>query len=251
MGFLDEIVAKKRLEVKRITPGLMPDGIKRRSLINTVSKAGTALIAEVKRMSPSEGVLRDVDAAERARIYESSGADAVSVLTDRIRFGARNGDLTSVKKSVNVPVLRKDFIVDKLQLQETLCLGADAVLLIAAILGGEIPAYVEEAHGLGLECLVEVHSKDDVRHAMDSEAKLVGINNRDLATLRVDLETFERIAPLMPEDRLLVAESGIRNRADVIRMEAAGADAVLVGSSLMKSGDVRATVSALKGRGTK
>ncbi len=251
MGFLDEIVAAKRLEAKRINPGLMPDGIRRCSLVDAVSKEGTALIAEVKRMSPSGGLLCDVDAAERARAYESAGADAVSVLTDRIRFGARGGDLASVKKAVNVPVLRKDFIVDRLQLQETLCLGADAVLLIAAILKGELPSYVEEARGLGLECLVEVHNEAELGHALSSDARLIGVNNRDLATLSIDLSTVERIAPLVPDDRLLVAESGIRSRADVARMEAAGADAVLVGSSLMKSGDVGAAVAALMGRGKK
>jgi indole-3-glycerol phosphate synthase len=228
MTFMDDVVREKRSAVKR----------KQRSLIKAVSPSGVSFIAEIKRASPSEGFLRDVDAVEIVRLYESAGVSAVSVLTDSRYFGGSLDDLRTVKDVVNLPVLRKDFIVDEMQLHEALIYGADAVLLIASLLKGETADYVSRAHDLGLECLVEVHGEGELDYALESGARLIGINNRDLTTLKVDLGTTERIAPLIPEDRLIVAESGIKTREDVKRMEGAGADAVLVGSALMKSDNI-------------
>jgi len=243
MAFLDDIVELKMQESRlaRSFNVVSPshDKLRRRSLVEAVKSAsGVALIAEAKRASPTEGRIADYDIVEAAKTFEVHGVSAVSVLTDHKYFGGSIEDLDLVKKAVDLPVLRKDFIVDKIQLTEALLHGADAVLLIAAILGARTVEFVDAAHEMGLECLLEVHGESDVNFALKSSARLIGVNNRDLRTLNVDLSTFERVAPLIPKDRLLVAESGIRTRDDVARMREAGADAVLIGSSIMKSPDI-------------
>jgi indole-3-glycerol phosphate synthase len=235
MGFIEDIVVEKRRQVKR-------EG---RSLTEAVSSQGVSVIAEVKQASPSEGEIRVVAPAVQARLYEQAGAKAISVLTDGVHFGGHLEDLGAVKSAVELPVLRKDFIVDHYQLYEALVYGADAVLLIAAILKDETKKYVEKAREIGLECLVEVHDRSEVEYAVESDARLIGVNNRDLSTFKVELGTTEEIAPLIPDDRLIVAESGIKTRADVERMLAAGADAVLVGTTLMKADDPAAKLREL------
>jgi indole-3-glycerol phosphate synthase len=249
MDFLKEVVAYKRREIggRRSFLGEPPNMPPRRSLVGAVKELGVSLIAEIKRSSPSEGALADVDAGKCAIAYELAGASAVSVLTDAKYFGGSLEDLAAVKGAVGIPVLRKDFIVDIRQLAEAKRYGADAVLLIAAILRERTAEYVESAHGMGLECLVEVHGEDELGYALESASKLIGVNNRDLGTLNVDLGTMERLAPLIPDNRLLVAESGIRTRKDVLRMVAAGADAVLVGSSIMKSDNTYGKIAELMG----
>jgi len=198
---------------------------------------GLAVIAEIKRASPSKGAIAPaLDAAARARAYERAGADAVSVLTEPTRFAGSLADLEAVAGSVTLPVLRKDFIVDPYQIWEAAAAGAAAVLLIAAALDGdELAALLGECAAIGLDALVEVHDEDDLLRAELAGARLVGVNNRDLRTLAVDLATTERLAPLASAGTLLVAESGITTAADAERVARAGARALLVGEALVRA----------------
>jgi indole-3-glycerol phosphate synthase len=212
---------------------------------------GTAVIAEVKRASPSKGALAGIaDPAALARQYAAGGAAAISVLTEGRRFGGSLADLRAVRDAVDVPVLRKDFIVTSYQLWEAREAGADLVLLIVAAL--EQPALVslvERAESLGLTPLVEVHDTDEVSRAVDAGARLIGVNARDLATLEVDASTFARVSPSIPGDVLRVAESGIRSPADVIGYAQQGAHAVLVGEALVIGADPRSAVADLVAAG--
>lgn len=210
---------------------------------------GVALIAEIKKASPSAGVIRpDFDPVQLARAYERAGAAGISVLTDRQFFQGSPRHLEQVREAVPLPALRKDFVLDPLQVVETRALGADACLLIAAAL--ERPALVElmaTARELGMDPLVEVHDERELDLALEAGADLVGINNRDLRTFQVNIATTERLAPAVPDGVLLVAESGIRARADVERLKACGVKAVLVGESLMRAPDVESAARALAG----
>ncbi|MFZ5984095.1 MAG: indole-3-glycerol-phosphate synthase [Acidobacteriota bacterium] len=193
------------------------------------------LIAEVKRASPSRGAIApEADAAERARRYEAGGAAAVSVLCEPERFGGSREDVRAAAAAVSVPVLCKDFVVDPVQLRWAREDGARWVLLIARVLGNDLRAFVQEALALGLEPLVEAHSEGEMEAALSTDARLVGVNARDLDTLAVDLSVVERLAPLCPPDRVCVAESGIRRPEDVRRLREAGARGFLVGESLMR-----------------
>jgi len=208
---------------------------------------GVALIAEIKKASPSAGVIRpDFDPVGLARAYERGGAACISVLTDRQFFQGSPRYVEQVREAVPLPALRKDFVLDPLQVVETRALGADACLLIAAAL--ERPALVElmaTARELGMDPLVEVHDERELDLALEAGADLVGINNRDLHTFQVNIATTERLAPAVPDGVLLVAESGIRARADVERLKACGVKAVLVGESLMRAPDVESAARAL------
>jgi indole-3-glycerol phosphate synthase len=243
---LGRIVAGKREEVAALRPAAA-DLRARAAAAPPVAdfeaalRAGrnVALIAEVKRRSPSAGEIRGGVAADAvAAAYVAAGAAAVSVLTDGPHFGGSLSDLQAVGVAVAVPLLRKDFVVDALQLHEARAAGASAVLLIARILGdSELSELLSEAAAAGLGALVEVHDEAELGRAVSAGARLIGVNNRDLGTFRTDLSTTERLAPLVPADALLVAESGIRRASDVARLAAAGAAAVLVGEALMRSAD--------------
>jgi len=206
-----------------------------------------AVIAEVKRASPSKGTLATIDdPAALARDYVSGGAHCISVLTEGRRFGGSLADLTAVRSAVEVPVLRKDFVVTSYQVWEARAYGADIVLLIVAAL--EQPALVslvERAVSLGMTPLVEVHEPEEVSRAVDAGASVIGVNARNLKTLEVDRTAFARVAPLIPDTCLKVAESGIRDARDLICYAEAGADAVLVGESLVTGGDPRGAVHDL------
>src|SRR4051812_36850801 len=210
---------------------------------------GSSVIAEVKRRSPSKGDLADIaDPADLARQYAAGGAAAISVLTERRRFGGSLEDLRAVRSAVDVPVLRKDFIVESYQLVEARAAGADLALLIVAALDDEtLRRLHDEACELGLTVLVEVHDERETERAVALGAELVGVNARNLKTLAIDPDTFGRLAPLVPDDRVLVAESGIFGPADVRRFVAEGARAVLVGEALVKDGAPRAAVAAMTG----
>jgi indole-3-glycerol phosphate synthase len=213
------------------------------------------LIAEVKRASPSRGVLRaDLDPKALARTYAGSGAAAISVLTEEQHFQGSLDDLKAVRAVLDgrgdprPPVLRKDFLFDAYHLFEARVYGADAVLLIAAILNPQLLAeLLALARTLGLECLVEVHDERELERALAADAQIIGINNRDLRTFEVDLALTERLRPLIPADRVVVAESGIHSRADMQRLQALGVNAVLIGEALVTAEDAAARIRELLG----
>jgi indole-3-glycerol phosphate synthase len=207
------------------------------------------ILAEVKKASPSAGLLRaDFDPVAIARTYEQNGAACISVLTDEPSFQGRLDYLTAIRSTVSPPLLRKDFILDRYQLLEARLAGADAVLLIAEILDdAALPRLLREAGELGLQALVELYDRDNLPRVLDSGARLVGINNRDLRTFQTRLEhTLDLIASL-PADVCLVSESGIRTRADIERLQAAGVRAVLIGETFMRAADIGAKLRELRG----
>ena len=210
-----------------------------------------ALIAEVKKASPSAGVIRPgFDPVQIARIYEENGAACLSVLTDERFFQGHDAYLTTIRTAVDLPLLRKDFIVEAFQIYEARVIGADAILLIAAALSPtQIADYRALAGEIGMTALVEVHTEAEMQVALGAGAKLIGINSRDLNTFVTDLGTVERLAAMVPADVTLVAESGIKTPADVRRVADAGAQAVLVGETLMRAPDIGAALRELMGTG--
>lgn len=219
------------------------------SLVTALRTGQVTVIAEVKRRSPSAGVIRgDLDAVAQARAYVAGGAVAVSVLTEERQFGGAITDLRAVADAVAVPVLRKDFLVDPLQLLEARAAGASAVLLIARALPlRDLARLIAAAHKLGLETLVEAHTESEVAAGLEAGATALGINSRDLRTFAIDLTVTERLLPRVPPGVCAVAESGIATRDAVERVAAAGADAVLVGTHVAAAPDPAAAVRALVG----
>jgi indole-3-glycerol phosphate synthase len=247
---LREIDAARRAvpeaDLERRAAGLPPA----RDFTAAVRRPGeVAVIAEVKKASPSAGLIRaDFDPVAIARTYDAHGAAAVSVLTDAEFFQGRLEYLTAARAAVGRPVLRKDFVLDRYQLVEARAAGADAVLLIAECLPGDrLAALQREALALGLHTLVELHDADELPRVLDSGAEVIGVNNRDLRTFTTRLDHTLELMPRIPADRAVVSESGITSRADVLRLGAAGVAAVLVGESLMRSPDVGAALAALRG----
>jgi indole-3-glycerol phosphate synthase len=257
MSVLDDIVAGVRADLaeREATTRLadlraaLADVDPPRDPMPHLRAAGSSVIAEVKRRSPSKGDLADIpDPASLARRYADGGAAAISVLTERRRFGGSLDDLRAVRAAVDVPVLRKDFIVESYQLVEARAAGADLVLLIVAALDDPtLRRLHDEARELGLTVLVEVHDEAETERAVDLGAELVGVNARNLKTLAVHGDTFGRLAPLVPDDRVKVAESGIFSAADVRRFVREGARAVLVGEALVKDGDPERAVASMTG----
>jgi len=207
------------------------------------------LIAEVKKASPSAGVIReDFSPADIAAAYEQAGAQALSVLTEEDFFSGSPVYLQEVKKRVRIPVMRKDFILEPYQVYESRLLGADAVLLIADLLSKDkLVELYGLAAGLGMDCLVESHTEKDLKKAISLKFPLLGLNNRDLHSLEVDMHTTEKLFPLVPRDRTVVVESGIRSRSDVLFLKVLGVSAVLIGSVFMESQDISAKVSEVMG----
>lgn len=205
------------------------------------------VIAEVKRSSPSKGVLAEIpDPAYLASEYEAGGAHCVSVLTEQRRFGGSLGDLAAVRAAIDIPVLRKDFVVSSYQLWEAKAYGADMVLLIVAALDQPaLVSLVERTQSLGLTPLVEVHDESEIDRALDAGAVVIGVNSRNLKTLEVDRNTFSRVADRIPDSCVRIAESGVRDHHDLMAYADAGADAVLVGESLVTGGNPRAAVHEL------
>jgi|LSQX01.1.fsa_nt_gb indole-3-glycerol phosphate synthase len=257
---LRRILAHKRDEVAAAiarTPmvelrAMVADAPPARSFAQALRGEEVAIIAEIKRSSPSEGVIRDddFDPAEIAAAYDRAGAAALSVLTDEEFFGGRLEYLTAAREACSVPVLRKDFVVDAYQLHEARAAGADAVLLIVAALEpAQLLHLLDVTHDLGMQALVESHDEVELEIALDAGATVLGVNNRDLHSFEVDLGTTERLAPMVPKDRLLVAESGVHTRADIERLAAAGADAALIGTALMRADDPGEALRGLTGVG--
>jgi indole-3-glycerol phosphate synthase len=254
-NILDKIVATKREEVAHLLPKL--GGIRQaaagrkdyRDFAGALRREeGVALIAEVKKASPSAGIIApNFDAIRIARDYEAAGASALSVLTDEKYFQGRIEYLQLIRETVRLPILRKDFIIDELQVYESASRGADAILLIVAILDDrQLRDYRALAEHMSMAALVEVHDERELERALNTGAAIIGINNRDLKSFSVSLATTERLAA-MCNDRIVVAESGIHERADVERVAAAGADAILVGEALMRSKDIAGKVKELLG----
>jgi len=208
---------------------------------------GVAVIAEVKRRSPSRGVLAEIGSpAELARQYQAGGARAISVLTEERWFGGSLADLDQVRAAVSIPVLRKDFVITSYQVHEARAHGADLVLLIVAALEqNALIGLRERIESLGMTAIVEVHDEEEASRALDAGARVIGVNARNLKTLQVDRSVFERIAPGLPSGIVKVAESGVRDAHDLITYAAAGADAVLVGEGLVTSGNPRQAVADL------
>lgn len=258
-SILDQIVVSKWREVEAARQALPDEELEAkltcapplRDFKSALESAeGMAVIAEVKKASPSAGVLRaDFDPGVIAEIYARHGAAAISVLTDTPYFQGKLSHLTAIRNRVPVPLLRKDFIVDRYQLLEARVAGADAVLLIAEVLeDDELPELLGDAQELGMEALVELYDKDNLQRVIDSGATIIGVNNRDLRTFETRLEHTLSLAPLIPANCLLVSESGIRNRQDVERLQAAGVKAVLVGETFMRAGDIGAKLDEFRGR---
>ena len=212
-----------------------------------VAKKPLGVIAEVKKASPSRGVIRaEFDPVAIARGYEAAGAAAISVLTDEKYFGGKLEYLSAIRGATTLPILRKDFIVDPYQVWEARAAGADAVLLITEALAPDaLKELLDLTRELGMRALVESHDREHLERALASSARLIGINNRNLSSFRVDLMNTERLAPIVPGDRLLVSESGIASAGDVRRLAACGVRAVLVGETLMTAADVGAKLREL------
>jgi indole-3-glycerol phosphate synthase len=251
MSFLEDIVAHKRNEIAaaKALAGQRVSDHTPRDFAGALRTPGLSFIAEIKRRSPSKGVLKaGIDAARLARSYERGGASAVSCLTDRQYFGAEADDLKCVSSAVAVPVLRKDFVIDEWQIRESLCLGADAILLIVRLLESpQLSDYLTLCREMSLGALVEVHDEVELETAVAAGAGIIGINNRNLASFAVSLTTSLRLRPLIPPGVIAVAESGISTRADVVALEQAGFDAVLVGESLVRASDPEALLAELRG----
>lgn len=254
---LDKIVATKRREIEQSRDRLGMAELERRlqsapvvrGFHEMLARTGIQVIAEVKKASPSAGVLRaDFDPVAIAQSYEAHGAAAISVLTDEPYFQGKLEYLSAVRAAVGIPVLRKDFILDRYQVLEARVAGADAVLLIAEILDGKcLTELLREIHAYGMEALVELYDAENLPSVLDSGARVIGVNNRDLRTFVTRLDHTLELRRQIPTDRCLVSESGIRTRADVERLESAGVNAILVGETLMRAADIGAKLDELRG----
>jgi len=260
MGMLEEILRNKREELREKKGALALRELRQRVRdAGPVRGFGEAirrdagrlrLIAEVKRASPSMGVIReDLDLLGIISIYEKSRVDAISILTDERFFGGSINHLKTAREATTRPLLRKDFIIDEYQIYEARAYGADAVLLIVSALErSQLADLMALAGELSLDCLVEVHNLRELDMALYCNAVIIGINNRDLRTLEVDLDTTFNLIKDIPEGRIVVSESGINSRADVQRIDSAGVDAILVGTSLMEAEDIGSRIDELMGR---
>lgn len=255
---LDEIIAAKRIEltaaIKKTPLNKIKTAIPRApeplSLASALSGGELRLIAEVKKASPSRGVIRaDFDPLQIAEVYADCGAAAISVLTESRYFQGSLSCLLSIKsmlKTRNLPLIRKDFIFDPYQVYEARAYGADSLLLIARTLDKGLLHELQSLAGeLGMDCLVEIHDEDDLKKTLDCDAKIIGINNRDLRTFKVDTEVTRRLRPLVPADKLIVSESGISHASDISLMRELKVNAVLVGEALTASHDIASTIKEI------
>ena len=240
---------KNELPLAKILVALENDNCTIRDFVSALSKPNQiVLIAEVKKASPSLGDINiQVNVVEQAKKYEKAGADVISVLTDTKFFKGDISFLQQIKEVVDVPILRKDFIFDAYQIYESKHYGADAILLMATILPLEfLIELVNLTHGLGMKCLLEVHTAQDMVKALQTKAKVIGINARDLSTFKVDLQNVINLAGQVPADRILIAESGVETKNDVFKLKQVGAQGILVGTTLMQAHNVAEKIKELK-----
>lgn len=260
MNILDKIVEEKKREIAKLPMRIIAAGDLRDALLEhgerrdfikalTHPRGGVPLIAEVKKASPSAGIIcKDFDPIRIAKEYEAAGASCLSVLTDEKFFQGSLDYLRQIRAAVKLPLLRKDFIIDERQILEAIEWGADAILLIVSILtDDQLKKFHTLAMDAGLAALVEVHDAAEMDRALKIGAELIGINNRDLKTFKVDLATTENLAAKLGHGKILVAESGIHTRADVERLKKCGASAILVGESLLRGGDIKTKIRELIG----
>lgn len=258
--YLDRIVATKKKEVALLkeTVGIrrmesaiadLPPTLGFERALRQTRRDNMGLIAEVKKASPSKGLIRpDFHPVELAREYESAGADCISVLTDSEYFQGSNDYLRQVRKEIGIPILRKDFTIDELQIYEARAIGADAILLIAAILStDEMRSFLREARSLGLDVLVEVHDRGELERVLELDATLIGVNNRNLKTFVTSLQTTEQLLGFISGNVVKVSESGISKAEEIGRLSSAGADAVLIGEHFMRQPSVERAVYELLG----
>lgn len=254
---LDEIIEKRKLQLEKEMAKVSFENIKKEALNTDLNKRdfksaisgdNLSVICEVKKASPSKGLIRpDFHPVEIAREYESAGADAISCLTEEHYFQGSSEYLKSIAECVNIPILRKDFIIDEYQIYEARAIGASAILLIAAVLDEEtLSRFYKLASSLSLDCLVEVHNESELEKALNIGADIIGINNRNLKTFNVDLNTTGRLATLIPKDKVIVSESGIKDNIDMKAVRSLGASAVLIGETLMRSNNISTTLKELR-----
>lgn len=256
--FLDRIVAEKKKEIEILKQQTSVAALEKvieqlgvcsgfEKHLSTAKNREMGLIAEVKKASPSKGLIRpDFHPVDIAKAYEKAGADCISVLTDVSFFQGSNEYLQQVKQAVSPPVLRKDFTLDPIQVYEARAIGADAILLIAAILTqGEMKSLHTLAKDLGMDVLVEVHNKEELEKVLQLDASLIGINNRNLHTFVTDLKTTEELIPLIPKEKVIVSESGISSKEDVAYLQSLGVNALLIGETFMRQAVVEDAVTDL------
>jgi len=244
-----EVLSFKKAYYENLIKHMKPSGQRRYEVFKkAISKKGSInLIAEIKKASPSAGLIReDFNAAKIAGIYVKNNAAAISVLTEDKYFLGKFAYLAKVSENCPVPVLMKDFIVHKYQIYEGLFYGASAVLLIVAMLSDDqLKEFMKLAHSLGLDCLVEAHDQDEVKRAVSAGAEIIGINNRNLQNLKVDLNTSLKLIPQIPKGIVIVAESGLKTHEDIRRIQEAGAHAVLIGETFMRSPDIASKIKEI------
>lgn len=259
MSILDELAAHARERVAAAKARRSPEDLAAQAearprgsfpFEQALHREGLSFICECKKASPSRGIIaEDFPCLEIAHDYEAAGADAISVLTEPKWFLGSDAFLAEIAQAVSLPCLRKDFVVDSYMIDEAKCLGAAAVLLIVSILDdAQLAAYIARAEALGLSALVEVHDENEIRRALAAGARIVGVNNRNLRDFSVDMDNSHRLRELVPPEVIFVAESGVQRAADVQQLEAAGADAVLIGTTLMQATDKAQVLRELRGQ---
>lgn len=255
---LDEIVEKRKIQLEREMAAADIETVKKTaerldrhciSFKNALAKPDRlSVISEVKKASPSKGLIQpNFDPVKIAKEYETCGADAVSCLTEEHYFQGSSEYFKAIRQAIGLPMIRKDFIIDEYQIYEARLMGADAILLIAAVLDDEkLKRFGDTARSLGLDILAETHDESELERVLALDFDIIGINNRNLKTFEVTLETTARLAGMIPEGKVVVSESGIRDNADMKTVRSYGADAVLIGETLMRSGNIGATLTALR-----
>ncbi|NVM53497.1 MAG: indole-3-glycerol-phosphate synthase [Candidatus Helarchaeota archaeon] len=245
MNILEEIASNKKKQIK------IRDRSKNflsfsNAILNKNNEGHLALISEIKPRSPSQGNLRDIqDPVSIAKIMQDNGAASISVLTEENYFGGNIENLISVSENVSIPLLRKDFMTSEAEIEESYNCNADAVLIIVGLLKENTGKLFEKCKKVGLEALVEVHNEDELKIALEIGAEIIGINNRDLSTLKINLKTTEKLIKLIPKDKTVISESGVKNKVDAEYLASLGANAVLIGSTLMQSSDLANTIKNL------